>query len=193
MRTPVAVASTCLLGVGLAPACDAPAVDDAPPREVADGTTAPSDGEAAAASEASGAQGTDRQREVEAVVRGLFDAMRDGDSAAARALFHPEARLSGPVERDGEVLLRASPVGPFLDALAGAQETWDERIDGLEIRVDGRLAAAWMDYVFRLGGDVSHCGVNAMQLYRSATGWKIFQIADTRRTDGCPDLSSEAG
>lgn len=188
MRTPVSVTPIWVLALAVLPACDAPAADRAPPPErataespAADGTDGPRE------RDVPGARGED-EAEVEAVVRGLFDAMRDADSAAARALFHPDARLSGPVEKEGEVLLRTSPVGPFLEAVGGAEEQWDERIADLEIRVHGRLATAWMDYVFHLGGDLSHCGVNAMQLYRSTEGWKIFQIADTRRTDGCPDL-----
>lgn len=124
---------------------------------------------------------------VEAVIRGLFDAMRSADSARARALFHPDARLSGPAEQDGEVVLRNTGVRSFLDAMSGAEAEWDERIRHLEIRRDGRLATAWMEYVFYLGGELSHCGVNAVQLYRSEDGWEIFQISDTRRTEGCPD------
>lgn len=31
------------------------------------------------------------------------------------------------------------------------------------------------------------CGVNAIDLLRDATGWKITQVADTRRRERCPD------
>jgi hypothetical protein len=125
---------------------------------------------------------------VEEVVRGLFDAMRAADSAAARDLFHPGASLTGPVEKEREVTLRSTPVKAFLDAMGGAEAEWDERIRNLEVRVDADLATAWMDYTFYHGGELSHCGVNAFQLYRSADGWKIFQIADTRRREGCPTM-----
>lgn len=125
---------------------------------------------------------------VEEVVRGLFDAMRASDSAAADRLFHPDARLSGPVEKEGRVMLRTASVDGFLDAMGGAEAEWDERIRNLEVRVDADLATAWMDYTFYHGGELSHCGVNAVQLFRSPEGWKIFQIADTRREEGCPEM-----
>lgn len=193
MRTRLPVVSVCLLALAGLPACSGPAADRDSPRDGTETATVGAEGDGAPGTGASGSRGRAADREVEAVIRRLFDAMRDADSAAARALFHPDARLSGPVERDGEVLLRTSPVEPFLEAVAGADREWDERIAGLEIRVDGRLAAAWMDYVFRLGGEFSHCGVNAVQLYRSEEGWKIFQIADTRRTEECPELPPERG
>lgn len=130
---------------------------------------------------------------VEEVVKGLFDAMRAADSAAARELFHPDASLTGPVEKEGEVTLGSRPVKAFLDAMGGAEAEWDERIRNLEVRVDAHLATAWMDYTFYHGGELSHCGVNAFQLYRSADGWKIFQIADTRRREGCPTMEDGGG
>lgn len=125
---------------------------------------------------------------VEAVIRELFDAMRAADSAAARPLFHPETRLARPVERDGGVALEISSVDGFLDAIGGAEPgAWDERITDPRIRVDGDLATAWMGFTFYLQDELSHCGVNAVQLYRAPDGWKIFHVADTRRTEGCPD------
>lgn len=128
-------------------------------------------------------------RAVEEVIRGLFDAMRGADSAAARPLFHPETRLARPVEREGAVALEISSVDGFLDAIGGAEPgAWDERITEPRIRVDGDLATAWMEFSFYLRDELSHCGVNAVQLYRTAEGWKIFHVADTRRTEGCPEL-----
>jgi hypothetical protein len=36
-------------------------------------------------------------------------------------------------------------------------------------------------------GVISHCGVNSIELLRDAEGWKVTQLSDTRRRDGCPD------
>lgn len=194
MRTSVLVTSLSAVALLALPACDAPDGDGAEgggaagAERTAAGTegASPGDGDA-------GPQRAADRRAVEETVRGLFDAMREADSASVRALLHPDARLSGPVEKEGEVLLRSSSAASFAEAVGGAERTWDERISGLEVRVDGRLATAWMDYVFYLGDELSHCGVNAMQLYRSDDGWKIFQIADTRRREGCPDPRGETG
>lgn len=132
----------------------------------------------------------------EAVVRGLFDAMRAADSAAARQLLHPDARLHRPVMRDGEPALSVSGVDGWLDAIGGAEPgRLDEKVWNLEIRVDGRLATAWMNYAFHLDGELHHCGVNAFQLVRMADGWKAFGIADTSREEGCegPPAGREGG
>ena len=63
---------------------------------------------------------------------------------------------------------------------------FDEKIRGLEIRVDDNLALAWMEYAFFLGEEFSHCGVDLFQLVRTTEGWRIIGLADTRRREPCP-------
>ena len=55
------------------------------------------------------------------------------------------------------------------------------------MKTDGDIAFVWAPYTFYLDGAVRHCGVNAIDLLRDGTGWKITQVADTRRTENCPD------
>jgi hypothetical protein len=121
---------------------------------------------------------------VRAAIEQLFDGMRTGDSTAVRAVFHPEARMLTAAVRNGETLLQAGSIDEFVQAVGTPHpEVWDERIDDLEIEVDDPLATAWMDYRFHLGETFSHCGVNAFQFLRTAEGWRVIQITDTRRRD----------
>ncbi len=131
---------------------------------------------------------TTPEAEVEAAIHALFDAMRSGDGDAAGALFHPEARLQSVASGAAGVTLRTSDAADFVAAIgAPRDEVWDEQISGLEIRVDGGLATAWMNYRFYRGDTFSHCGVNAVQLFNGADGWQIIQVADTRATSGCDE------
>jgi hypothetical protein len=126
------------------------------------------------------------QEEVSATVNALFDAMRRGDGVAASRLFHPEARLQSVGVANGQPTLRSESASGFVQAIGTPRtEVWDERIWDLEIQIDGELATAWMQYAFHLDGALSHCGVNAFQLFRAPTGWQITQISDTRRREGC--------
>ena len=53
------------------------------------------------------------------------------------------------------------------------------------MRIDDNLATVWNQYAFYLGDTLHHCGVDAFQLFRSSDGWKIIQVSDTQRTEGC--------
>lgn len=126
---------------------------------------------------------------VLATVRRLFDGMRDGDSAAVRATFHPDAFLATTVQREGGAALKVDTLEAFIRAVGTPHEAvWDERLRSEEVRIDGPLASVWTEYSFYAGADFSHCGVNAFQLARTTDGWHIIALTDTRRRDGCPDL-----
>jgi len=139
------------------------------------------------------------EAEVRAVIDRMFDAMRRGDGPALGALFHPTARLQsvGVSRQTGQPELRTDSIASFVRAVGTPHtEVWDERISDVQIRVDGNLATAWMNYTFYVvanGADrLSHCGVNAFQLFKAGDGWKVIQITDTRRRENCPSLPATA-
>jgi len=131
------------------------------------------------------------EAEILAVLEKLFDGMRTADTTMMRETLHDDVMLWSAGEREGEPVLRKVPIGRWLDAVARPhEEPYDERLWGEEVRIDGRLASVWTNYAFFIGPDLSHCGVDAFQLFRSAEGWKIFHVADTRHTGEC-DLPPE--
>jgi hypothetical protein len=134
------------------------------------------------------AQDTTARREVLGVVQQLFDAMRARDTAKMRSLFDTGATLVAAGARGGGPGMQRMPVSQFVTAIAGAPagRVLDERTYAPEVRVDANLATVWTEYDFYVGDQFSHCGVDAFQLARTAAGWKIVALADTRRREGCP-------
>lgn len=123
---------------------------------------------------------------IEQAINQLFDGMRANDRDVAAEVLYESVTLSTVVNRDGSVQLSQTDIGLFLEAVGQPkEEIWDERVSGLEVRVDGDLATAWMNYSFYRSEIFSHCGVNTMNLIRTDNDWKIFSITDTRRTEGC--------
>ena len=117
-------------------------------------------------------------------IKALFDGMRTRDTALMRSAFAPGALLAQP-PRPGQPLAFETVDG-FIATVSGAPAgpAWDEKLYDPEIRVDGSLASVWTFYTFT-AGDYSHCGVDAMHLLRTPSGWKITTLADTRRRTGC--------
>ncbi len=121
-----------------------------------------------------------------AVVDQLFEGMRTKDTAMMRGLFVPQARMVG-VGRDGAV--RADPIDGWLAGIgrAPAATVLRERTWNHEVKVDGVIAQAWMDYDFFVGDRFSHCGVDAFHFLKVGGAWKIATVMDTRRTEGCTE------
>lgn len=127
-----------------------------------------------------------------AVVRTLFDGMRAHDSAKVRSVFVPGAQFSRPPAAG-----RApgfTTVDQFVAGVGRPDVPWDEKFYDPEIREDGGMATVWTFFTFHRGGTFSHCGVNSIQLIRTAGGWKISGLADSNRRTGCETTGrTEAG
>lgn len=126
---------------------------------------------------------TEGEAAVVAVVESLFEAMRTNDGEMAARVFHPEARMGRRTE-DGDITF-ASPDGFVAAVGRDKEQVWDEPIWDWVVNVDGRLAQMWTKYAFYLDDTFSHCGVDALELYLTADGWKVTQLVDTRREEDC--------
>ncbi len=123
------------------------------------------------------------------VINHLFEAMRNADATQLTSCFTDSAILQtiqhAPFDT---VKVRTSYVHNFAAFVSKeAKGNADEKIQFESIRVDGALASVWAPYSFYYKGKFSHCGVNAFQLVRLASGWKIQYLIDTRRKEHCSD------
>ena len=132
------------------------------------------------------AQSTDRDA-VLAVVQQVFDAMRTRDTSLLSRAFDSTARLVGVSTRTGAPAVTLTLPSAFGAAIARAKpgDVWNERIYDPEVHIDKDVAQVWAYYTFHLNSTFSHCGVDAFMLVKVGTAWKITQLADSRRTDGC--------
>jgi hypothetical protein len=142
----------------------------------------------AAAGPAAAQEPTKDEVEALAVVYRLFDGMRARDRATLEWVFHEKARLMSAGVRDGAPTVGETPIDGFIESIVTSEgAVLDERLYSPEVRVDGNLATVWVEYDFFRGDEFSHCGYDAFQLAMTSGGWKIIQITDTRRREGCPN------
>jgi hypothetical protein len=125
---------------------------------------------------------------IKAPINDLFLAMQKGDSSLARKCFTADAKLA-TVSKDkaGNPVLRSEEsIEGFMKAVGTPHpQTWFEEIWNIKIQQDGDFANVWCDYAFYVDKTFSHCGVDSFHLYKTKDGWKIFQLADTRRKTDC--------
>lgn len=119
-----------------------------------------------------------------AAVDRLFDGMRMASASAVREVLAPNVRFAVLTP---EGTIASQTLDTFVEAITASQGNWDERLYDVEVKIDGDMASVWAPYTFYLAGRISHCGVNSIELLRDADGWKITQVSDTRRGEGCPD------
>ncbi len=127
----------------------------------------------------------DAEKEVMAAVQQLFDGMKVHDTVKMRAVLHPQARLVSAGMRNGAPTVEVETTEGWLTAVSRGTEPFDERLKNPVVKVDGGLASVWAEYTFYIGTRMSHCGVDTFHLVRTAEGWRIVDLADTRRREGC--------
>ncbi len=119
------------------------------------------------------------------VVEALFRAMKAGDADAMGALLHPDVRLITTAVQDGVPVAQVMAADRWLAGVRASTRELDERIRDVRAQEDQGLASVWARYDLYVDGTHSHCGVDAFHLVRTAQGWRIIEIADTRSTEGC--------
>jgi hypothetical protein len=131
------------------------------------------------------AQAQNDETAVIAVVNQLIDALNRGDSALARTTFHPKARLITFDSRNPAARIEESAEG-FIQSLGRPRnEKIEERLSNVKTLIDGGLASVWADYKLFVGPRLNHCGVDHFLLVKEVGAWKIIELADTRRREGC--------
>ena len=139
-----------------------------------------------------------QEEEVMKPINLLFEGMKKADSAIVRKAFFAEAKMFSSIElgrkiedsyhQPGEVIIKEEQLNNFLNAIgskAKGTPDWNEKLLTTEIKIDEGIAQVWTEYSFFVGDKFSHCGVNAFQLMKDNSGWKIIHIMDTRRKKGC--------
>ena len=134
-------------------------------------------------------QAQTEEAKVSEVVYNLFKAMYTNDTTLFKSVFSNEVTLATVVmTRDGNSSLkREQGIAGFVKAIAkpNPKGVLTEEIWNIKVQLDGDFAQVWCDYAFYVGNTFSHCGVDAFHLNKTADGWKIFHLADTRKREGC--------
>ena len=124
---------------------------------------------------------------VKAVVKQLFDGMKNSDAKMIRGAFADSAILQ-TIGRDKQekMTIENDKVDEFAELISGLTKgAADEQIIFETIKIDGPLAIVWAPYKFYFNGQFSHCGVDSFQLVCINGQWKIQYLIDTRRKQPC--------
>lgn len=119
---------------------------------------------------------------VQAAIDRVFAGMHASDSALVQATFMPDAQLKSVENKQGVVSVRTEEISHLAGAIGKFPKgSLDERLTGMNLKIDGDLATVWTPYEFFTNGKSQYCGANAFTLVRMAQGWKIQAIIDARR------------
>ena len=130
----------------------------------------------------------DEKAEVKLAVDTFFDGFHKGDTIKMKSVMADKILMQTTYRnKQGKAVLLTDDSKKFIKTISTrpADQKWDERLLGHEIKIDGNMAHVWIPYEFWFNGKFSHCGVNSFQLFNNGEQWKIIYLIDTRRKSTC--------
>ena len=120
---------------------------------------------------------------IKTSIETFFDGFHQKDSLLMQSVLHESFKLESVAVRDNKVSKRDFNGKEFISAVTKRSDSpvWKEKLLSFNIKIDGPLANVWVDYEFWMDDKLSHCGVNSIHLLKKKSGWKIFNITDSRR------------
>jgi hypothetical protein len=130
-----------------------------------------------------GISGQAQKAEVQQTIQTFFEGFHARDTLKIKSTCSDKLVLQSISESaKGNKFSEESPKEFYVSmATIPAEIQFEERILDYNIQIDGTMAHAWTPYEFYINGKFSHKGVNAFTLFKTAEGWKIVHLIDTRR------------
>lgn len=128
------------------------------------------------------AQNSPAEKEVYAVVEKFFAGFNAKDTTVMRSTLFGDVKLfTTGTNQQGQAVAREEPASGLMNSIATAQAKLFEKIFEPVIQIEDNLANVWVRYEFYLNDNYSHCGIDSFLMVKTADGWKIAALADTRR------------
>lgn len=125
------------------------------------------------------------ERAIKSVINRFFEGLEKGDTVLLKSTCTEAPLLQTYMaDKSGNLKMYTEDFREFVTFIGTpTQNKYQERIEFGHIEAEQSLASVWAPYKFYLNGKISHCGTNSFQLVKTADGWKIQYIIDTRRKD----------
>ena len=120
---------------------------------------------------------------LKSVVKTFFEGFHNKDWLVIASVIDKSFDLNSTSFKEDDGVLRNINRDNFVSAIISRPDSpvWKEKLLSFDVKIDGPLANVWVKYEFWLDDKLSHCGVNSIHLLKKKSGWKIFNITDSRR------------
>lgn len=129
---------------------------------------------------------------IREVIHQLQQGIQTKNTAILSDILLPNAQLTSIIEeKEGlapKVMLYSK--SEFINDFGQAKKlNIEERMQNIQLSINGDFASATSDYSFHVNGKQTHCGTNFFHFYKIDKQWKIASMTDTRKKNGCPEKS----
>lgn len=123
-----------------------------------------------------------QNNDIKRVITTFFEGLHTSDTLKIQSVCSKDIVIQSIIKNTEGLKHVITPQKLFYELISAIPKdiTIEERLLDYTIQVDGGMAHVWTPYEFYVQNKLVHTGVNSFQLYKSAEGWKIVYILDTR-------------
>ncbi len=137
--------------------------------------------------------GAQEEVAVREVIHDFARGIQTKDTGLLSKILSPNVQITSLIEEnDGTSRVMVYSKNAFIDDFAKAAHLdVTERMQYIQVAIQGNFAVANTTYSFFVNGRMSHCGTDFFHLYKVDGQWEIIGITDTRQMDNCPTMAAE--
>lgn len=128
---------------------------------------------------------------VMAPINATFAALAARDGSLIMPHVDANGRLLASVRGPTGTRVSTPSWEAFTSGLRPGPERFEEIMVDPVIAIDGDVAMVWGEYIFRIDGRISHCGVNHFTLTRHDDAWTIVNLTWTQRATDCESIAAK--
>jgi hypothetical protein len=123
---------------------------------------------------------------IKGVINQFFESLEKKDSTLMLEVVMREGQVWRIYNDKLESNLDVRPFAEDVSSLKTIPDVREVALD-FEIRIDNKIAMAWVPYEFYVEDTFSHCGIDVFTLFRVEGNWKIATAAYSVQKIGCKD------
>ncbi|PKW20761.1 nuclear transport factor 2 family protein [Flavobacterium lindanitolerans] len=123
-----------------------------------------------------------QEAEIRESIQTFFEGIHSRDSLKINSVSDEDLMLQTVVQsprRNKLVVTKAADFKRYV-ATVPKETKFEERLLSFTIKVDGGMAHAWIPFEFYINGELTHKGVNSIQLIKKENLWKIIYYGDSK-------------
>ncbi|MEZ0007103.1 hypothetical protein ABH942_002482 [Flavobacterium sp. 28YEA47A] len=123
-----------------------------------------------------------QEAEIRQSIKTFFEGIHTRDSLKINSVSDEDLMLQTVVQsprRNKVIVTKAADFKRYV-ATIPKETKFEEKLLSYTIKVDGGMAHVWIPFEFYINGELTHKGVNSMQLFKDKDVWKVIYYGDSK-------------
>lgn len=117
----------------------------------------------------------------------FFEALEKQDTILLKSIVLLDGQTASIRTQNDTLQTRTALFKDRLKSFINPQSVIYEKMLSAEIKIQGRIAMAWVPYTLSINQNFNHCGIDVFTFFKTKEGWKIVSLDYSVEPSVCPE------